>query len=413
MNLLCKNVISQVIDPDEHNLLASVPDLGDKRSLSQISETMETPQHYPTKIYTFTQLVPRKVLNLGLFLLTLFTISPAFAETFSIDGFALNTNNNIRKYDTRPEVLTWQRNDNDPDQNFSRIPLGGNLFLLKNNTTGGCTNAHYHVVGVRTNTWIPCNTNDPDMKWRLNLQNDGSLLINLDGTTLCLDTPVRANYGIVHLQPCNSNNGNQKWRSSLSSNPLPAKYYDSLASWSDTNWENAINSGAAINAINSNPSLDHAKVYRDLSNDLFGKFFPIGGAYISDDYYRETGGTVGYHGAIDISATSGTPVKTIVSGKVVLADMRWGLLTIQDANGNNHIYMHLSKFLVSQGQSVSAGQIVANTGSTGASNPHLHYEIARNAYPYGALQTPAAKTKDDFRARTFNPLKDYWLMRRR
>jgi murein DD-endopeptidase MepM/ murein hydrolase activator NlpD len=334
------------------------------------------------------------------------------AETFSVGGYALNTNNNIRKYDTRPEVLTWERRDSDPDQNFARISLGGNLYLLKNNTTGGCLNAHYHSVGARTNTWSPCNNNDADMKWRLNVQSDGSLLMNLDGTSLCLDTPVRANYGLVHLQQCSSTNGNQKWSSSLSSNPLPAKYYDSLASWSDTTWENAINSGAAITTINDNPNLDHAKVYRDLSNDLFGKFFRIGGAYISDDYYRETLGKYGYHGAIDISATSGTPVKTLVSGKVVLADMRWGLLTIQDAKGNNHIYMHLSKFLVSKGQSVSAGQVVANTGSTGATNAHLHYEITRAAYPYGSLQTPAAKTKDEFRARTFNPLKDYWLMRR-
>jgi murein DD-endopeptidase len=75
--------------------------------------------------------------------------------------------------------------------------------------------------------------------------------------------------------------------------------------------------------------------------------------------------------------------------------------------------MHLSKFLVSKGQTVTAGQVVANTGSTSASSPHLHYEIARNGYSLGALQFPAAKTKDDFRARTYNPLKDYWQMRRR
>jgi murein DD-endopeptidase MepM/ murein hydrolase activator NlpD len=75
--------------------------------------------------------------------------------------------------------------------------------------------------------------------------------------------------------------------------------------------------------------------------------------------------------------------------------------------------MHLSRFLVANGQSVAAGQIVAYTGNKGASSPHLHYEIARNTYLYGALQRPSAKTKDDFRARTFNPLKDYWLMRRR
>jgi murein DD-endopeptidase MepM/ murein hydrolase activator NlpD len=346
-------------------------------------------------------------------LLTLSTAYPIFAETFSIDGFALNTNNSIRKYDTRPEVLMWLLNNSDLDQNWDRLASNfPNAVMLRNKTTNACLNSHYNAVS-KTNTWSPCNPSDYDMAWILQGQSDGTTVLKNQRSQLCLQIANRANYGVANMQPCNTSNRDQKWTSSISQNPNPAKYFESLVSWSDTTWENAINSGAAITAINSNPNLDQSKVYRDLSNDLFGKFFPIGGAYISDDYYRETGGSVGYHGAIDISATFGTPVKTLVSGKVTVADMRWGLLTIQDANGINHIYMHLSKFLVSQGQSVSAGQIVANTGNTSAASPHLHYEIARGAYPYGALQTPAAKTKDDFRARTYNPLKDYWLMRRR
>lgn len=368
--------------------------------------------------YSFSQMLQSRLfsglLRFFVLLLTLGSTYPTFAETFSIDGYALNTNGNIRKYDTRPEILMWLLNNNDADQNFDQLSSNfSGAVMLKNRTTKACANSHYGV-GSKTNTW-DCNPADPDMAWILVKQPDGTVLLQNQRSKLCLQigagTTGRSNYGIATMQSCNAGNRDQKWMSNNIQNP--AKYFDSLASWSDTTWENAINSGAAITAINNNPNLDQSKVYRDLSNDLFGKFFPIGGAYISDDYYRETGGTVGYHGAIDISASFGTPVKTLVSGKVTVADMRWGLLTIQDVNGINHIYMHLSKFLVSQGQSVSTGQIVAYTGSTGANSPHLHYEIARAAYPYGALQTPAAKTKDDFRARTYNPLKDYWLMRRR
>ncbi len=197
-------------------------------------------------------------------------------------------------------------------------------------------------------------------------------------------------------------------------NPQKVGYFDNFIPWSDTDWENQINSAKALDYINTNPNSDIGKIYRDLTNDLFGQNFPITGAYISDDYYRETGGAKGYHGGIDIAAPLGTPVKTLVSGKVVVADDKnWGLLTIQDANGINHMYMHLSKILVSLNKSVTAGQVVANTGNTGADNSHLHYEIDRTEFPYGALQIPAAKTKNEFRQRTYNPLKDYWQMKRK
>ncbi|MFN6529291.1 M23 family metallopeptidase [Nostoc sp. ChiSLP03a] len=152
----------------------------------------------------------------------------------------------------------------------------------------------------------------------------------------------------------------------------------------------------------------------DLSTALFGneKRFKFTGAYISDDYYKATGGVNGYHGGIDIGAPIGTEVKTLVSGKVVLVDMHWGLLTIQDANGINHIYKHLSQVLVSQGSSVTAGQKVAKTGITAADAAHFHYEITRKDYVYGALQIPTKKTKEEARQRTYNPFKNYWAMRR-
>ena len=207
------------------------------------------------------------------------------------------------------------------------------------------------------------------------------------------------------------------------------KYLEHLASWTDFQWEDAINSAADINAINKDnfnlgssgnitsfrtPVTDMGIIYRDLSTALFGneKRFKFTGAYISDDYYKATGGAYGYHGGIDIWAPIGTEVNTLVSGKVVLVDMRWGLLTIQDANGINYIYKHLSQVLVSQGSSVTAGQKVAKTGITAADAAHLHYEITRKDYIYGALQTPTKKTKEEARQRTYNPFKNYWAMRR-
>ena len=168
------------------------------------------------------------------------------------------------------------------------LPLAG-AFTLQNQTTKGCLNSHYGV-NSRTNAWYPCDSNDPDMAWKIVTQNGGYWLQNYR-SGLCLTMPTaKANYGIISMQSCSSTNPNQIWTIGNATNPPKQGYYDSLVSWSDTTWENAINSGAAITTINNNPNLDHAKVYRDLSNDLFGKFFPIGGAYISDGE-RRTGAT--------------------------------------------------------------------------------------------------------------------------
>jgi murein DD-endopeptidase MepM/ murein hydrolase activator NlpD len=207
--------------------------------------------------------------------------------------------------------------------------------------------------------------------------------------------------------------------------PTGSGYFDNLVSWTNSQWENAINSANALNFINNNPNSDIGRIYRDLSNDLFGRYFPITGAYISDDYYNETGGSLGYHGGIDLGAPRGTEVKAMVDGTVVIAERNpngsttgSGILTIKAANGTNYIFMHLSEIRVARNQQVNKGTVVGKTGAMGGGNPnafpaHLHYEVARPEFIWGALQIPAARTKDDFRNRTFNPIKNYWELRRR
>jgi murein DD-endopeptidase MepM/ murein hydrolase activator NlpD len=207
--------------------------------------------------------------------------------------------------------------------------------------------------------------------------------------------------------------------------PSGGGYFNNLASWNDSQWENAINSASALNSINNNSNSDMGRIYRDLSNDLFGRYFPITGAYISDDYKRATGGGLGFHGGIDLGTPVRTEVKSIIDGTVVIAQRNSngstnqdGILTIKAANGTNYIYMHLSEIRVAQNQQVRKGTVVGRTGAMGRGNPnafapHLHYEVARPNFPWGSLQNPAATTKDQFRQRTFNPLKNYWELRRR
>ncbi|WP_392531801.1 M23 family metallopeptidase [Nostoc sp. C117] len=86
------------------------------------------------------------------------------------------------------------------------------------------------------------------------------------------------------------------------------------------------------------------------------------------------------HEGIDIAGTSGTPIVAAASGTVVKAGWdNWGLgnaITIKHPDGSITVYGHNRRLLVSKGQQVIQGQIIAEMGSTGNSTaPHLHFEV--------------------------------------
>ncbi|WP_405997402.1 peptidoglycan DD-metalloendopeptidase family protein [Streptomyces sp. NBC_00829] len=101
----------------------------------------------------------------------------------------------------------------------------------------------------------------------------------------------------------------------------------------------------------------------------------------------------GYHTGVDFAAASGTPVKAVGPGTVVSAG--WGgaygnEVVIQHGDGTYSQYAHLSSLAVSSGQSVSGGQQIGLSGTTGNSTgPHLHFEI-RTGPGYGSDIDPLA-----------------------
>jgi murein DD-endopeptidase MepM/ murein hydrolase activator NlpD len=90
------------------------------------------------------------------------------------------------------------------------------------------------------------------------------------------------------------------------------------------------------------------------------------------------------HYGIDYAAPAGTPVRTIGSGKVILAGWAGGAgkaIKIQHSKEITTIYCHLSRFAkgISRGASVSQGQVIGYVGSTGlATGPHLDFRFLRN-----------------------------------
>lgn len=91
-----------------------------------------------------------------------------------------------------------------------------------------------------------------------------------------------------------------------------------------------------------------------------------------------------FHTGIDIPGAKGTPVYATGNGIVVRKGYCSGYgnyIEIQHAGGFRSFYAHLSRTIVSVGDSVSIAEQIACVGNTGiATGNHLHYEIRKEGY---------------------------------
>lgn len=102
-----------------------------------------------------------------------------------------------------------------------------------------------------------------------------------------------------------------------------------------------------------------------------------------------------YHGGIDLAYPQGSDCPSFMDGTVVEVGSEPGYgnyIIIQDANGNQTVYGHLDSIGVSQGQTVSRGDVIGATGNTGVSTgPHLHLEYKDSS---GKEQDPTIFLKE-------------------
>ena len=132
------------------------------------------------------------------------------------------------------------------------------------------------------------------------------------------------------------------------------------------------------NYVESQDKFNLTKNELVIENKMF--FSPIKGDITQAFNFEEN------HFAIDIAADIGTPVKSILDGKILFSEwsVDTGHVIIVD-HGDNivSVYKHNSKSLKEQNDFVQAGEVIAYSGNQGSlsSGPHLHFELWKNGTP--------------------------------
>ena len=141
--------------------------------------------------------------------------------------------------------------------------------------------------------------------------------------------------------------------------------------------------GGGNETFDENVSYDENAVYTNLK-------IPVDDVYISSGYGMRWGRL---HRGTDFALQSGSNIYAADEGTVYWADCcgSYGnLVKIDHGNGMQTYYAHCSQIIVSSGQHVDRGDVIAKVGSTGNSTgPHLHFEVIVNGScvdPAGMLE---------------------------
>jgi murein DD-endopeptidase MepM/ murein hydrolase activator NlpD len=96
-----------------------------------------------------------------------------------------------------------------------------------------------------------------------------------------------------------------------------------------------------------------------------------------------------FHTGADLRAATGTEVQAAAPGNVVLTKdlfFTGNTVIIDHGLGLFTVYAHLSSYRVKEGQNVQAGQVIAESGSTGrSSGPHLHWGAVLNRVKFDPM----------------------------
>ncbi len=133
--------------------------------------------------------------------------------------------------------------------------------------------------------------------------------------------------------------------------------------------------------------------------EVSGFIWPCPGYTRISSYFgprpQPTAGASTDHKGVDLAAPEGTAILASASGKVTTATYSksaGNYIVIAHGNGMSTVYMHCSKLLVSVGETVQQGEVIAKVGSTGYSTGnHLHFGVIKNGKyvdPLGYVKKP-------------------------
>ena len=109
----------------------------------------------------------------------------------------------------------------------------------------------------------------------------------------------------------------------------------------------------------------------------------ISGYHITATFGQGGGRWASTHTGTDFAAPIGTPIRSVMKGEVVSAEFAgpYGRqVRVRHEDGTETWYNHMSKFSVSVGETVYAGDQVGAVGVTGnTTGPHLHFEVRPDA----------------------------------
>ena len=122
--------------------------------------------------------------------------------------------------------------------------------------------------------------------------------------------------------------------------------------------------------------------------------WPVAGGWISSSYGSRTNPLTGkrqFHKGVDIPGHAGSDVVAVADGVVsqskYAGNYGW-TVQLNHGDGLQTQYSHNNENLVTVGDTVHKGQVIAVLGSTGRSTgPHVHFEVKQsgktlNPYPY-------------------------------
>ena len=134
-----------------------------------------------------------------------------------------------------------------------------------------------------------------------------------------------------------------------------------------------------ISRVRQEPVTEIVVVGTQVHRSTGDYIWPVESGWLSSPFGLRSGFGSSNHQGVDIANDAGTAIMAADGGVVLFADDYFGfglLVKIQHENGDVTYYAHCSELLVSEGERVAQGQVIALIGCTGvASGNHCHFEV--------------------------------------